>query len=184
MSNVNSSYNPPNYNGSLNIDMAKKFSEEESEVFTDVYDNLPTDLNHPINQARRAKYDSTDSVESYYQPSVDVKPEYRYIHGDPILDFSGESDEDFKNIDIDVSDELLDSLIKIAAMRLTNKLRPCSWDIWEKKFADIDDVEGLQRLIGECMVNDQLVDTIIAGIDSDPNIVFPIEPYYKSHKSD
>lgn len=154
ISDLNNYYTPATYNGSLNVDMAKKFSEEES--------------------------------------TSNTLPEYRHVHGDPLLDFDNPipdkqeledlcndwDETEFVNIDIDISGDMLDMLVRVAEIRLKNTLKPCSYNIWEERRDQIEHINDLHDLVGECIINDQIVDAIIAGMSND-SITY-IEPYYIS----
>jgi len=129
----------------------------------------------------------------FYNPPSTVKPEWRHIHEERCFDFSGytESDilkdeleqichdpyeTDFSNIEIDVSDDLLEMLIRRTARYLKDKVMPCSFDIWQQKCGDVSEVVDLQTLFGECLVNDQLVEAIVAGCEAETG--WRVEPYY------
>ncbi len=73
---------------------------------------------------------------------------------------------DFKTIDIDIDDAMLDALITLSSEKLKKELMPCSLDIWHEKIAAIESIKDLHNLIGECEVNDQIVESIIAGIEA------------------
>ena len=81
----------------------------------------------------------------------------------------------FSNIDIDVNDDLMEMLLRRSAQYLQDRLKPCSWDIWQQKCGDVEEVVDLQTLVGECILNDQLVEAIIAGMAMTGE---RIEPYY------
>ncbi len=129
--------------------------------------------------------------EVFYNP-ISIKPEYRYVHGDPLLDFDNPVDDrtieeicndpyetEFINIEIDVSDDLMDMLLRRTARYLKDRVKPCSWDIWGQKCGEVEDVQDLQTLLGECLINDQLVEAIIAGYQLEHG--FRLEPFYTPH---
>ncbi len=159
-------------------------------------------------QAWDAYHEEVFMTQTYYNPEVKPKPEWRHIHEDRCFDFSDLDDTDwgiqagsvvkvsddethltfekicndpyetdFVNIDIDMSDSLLEFLIQRAACYLENKVRPCSWDIWQQHSCEIENVKDLQTLFGECLVNDDIVDVIIAGCED--AIGSGVEPYYQ-----
>jgi len=121
---------------------------------------------------------------NYYEPQATVKPEWRHIHGERCFDFKdsepdGWEDGEFKSIEIDIADGLLELLIKKAAGFIEDRCRPCSFDIWCQKSIEIEDIKGLQNLIGECLVNDDLVEAIVAGCNAVMD-GYQLEPYYMS----
>lgn len=144
----------------------------------DVYDRMP--MCKPYIPPR---------PDNFYEPQANVKPEWRHIHEDRCFDFSEPTvDEicndpeitEFSNVDIDVSDELLEMLISRTCKYLEENVMPCSMDIWQQKSIEVEDVPDLQKLFGECMINDQLVTAIIAGCALETG--WRMEPYYNPEK--
>ena len=72
---------------------------------------------------------------------------------------------EFGEIEIDVSEELLYHLIQRIEDFLTDVLKPCSFNIWEERREFITTVEQLSCLLGECVLNDLIVEVIEKGIE-------------------
>ena len=114
---------------------------------------------------------------------MSVKQEYKYIYEDRSFDFdnplvdNADYESEFSNIDIDISDDMLEMLIRRSAEHVLKGIKPCSLDIWNQKYELIEDVPALQSLVGECLINDILVDAIIAGCVAATG--WRAEPYYK-----
>ena len=129
----------------------------------------------------------TNRQDDYYNPEANIDPNWRYIHEDRCFDFKntepddsepdGWEDGDFRNIEIDISDGLLELLIKKATGYIESKCRPCSFDIWCQKSIEIEDIKDLHNLIGECLVNDDLVEAIVAGCNAVMDD-YQLESYY------
>lgn len=126
----------------------------------------------------------------FYNPPSTVKPEWRHIHEDRGFNFSDEALEaeleiichdpnetDFSNIEIDINEDLLEMLVRRTARYLKDKVMPCSYDIWQQKCGDIDEILDLQTLFGECLINDQIVEAVIAGCAVETG--WRMEPYYQ-----
>ena len=129
------------------MDEAIEFSDMQTKKHEDVMDSLfnasPSDL-----------------AETY-----DASPEF------DTTDY-GEETEEFSKIDVDVTPEMLQHLITLTGARMLEQCQPCSYDIWQERVDTIDELEDLHYLIGECIVNDKIVDCIVAGIANMPEFYY------------
>ena len=123
-------------------------------------------------------------MNEYYSPQASVNPQWRHIYEDRNFDFKdsepdGWEEGEFKSIEIDIADGLLELLIKKATGFIESRCRPCSFDSWCQKSVEIEDIKDLQNLIGECIVNDDLVEAIVAGCNAVMDD-YQIQPYYSA----
>ncbi|MCP3921294.1 MAG: hypothetical protein GY714_01785 [Desulfobacterales bacterium] len=74
------------------------------------------------------------------------------------------TNDEFSNIEIDVSQELLDSLTITVDNFLLENLKPCSYTIWEEERDCVIDILTLSQLFGECLINDLIVEILEMGL--------------------
>ncbi|MCP4393914.1 MAG: hypothetical protein GY804_06555 [Alphaproteobacteria bacterium] len=70
------------------------------------------------------------------------------------------TNDEFSDIEIDVSQDLLESLIITVDRFLLDNLKSCSYTIWEQERDCIFNIPTLSQLFGECLVNDLIVEAI------------------------
>ncbi len=76
-------------------------------------------------------------------------------------------DREYSEIEIDMDTKLLIMLIEKADEFLYKSVQSHSYSIWEDNFLGIETVYDLHTLVGECLINDILIDAICTGLDLD-----------------
>ncbi len=74
------------------------------------------------------------------------------------------TNDEFSDVEIDISQELLESLILTVDRFLLENIKSCSYAIWEQERGYISNIPTLNQLFGDCLVNDLIVEAIEAGI--------------------
>ena len=76
---------------------------------------------------------------------------------------------------INPDDSVADVLAKMQKISFQGRSLGEAFDIWQQKSVSIEEVCDLQSLVGECLINDELVEAVIAGCRSTG---LRIEPFY------